>query len=182
MILNKPTLLFILMLFALPAQADLYLELGFESGGDELIGTNTGDDLHAGGGLKLALGIQNPVNEDGTAWLRMAVGYLFDDINADNGEADIDTLTFDALYILNAGMHSFGVGPTLHLDPEYSDDVAGFRPERIEFDDAVGIMFQYGYHPTENFEIGLRLTDIDYENGSRSYDAGSFGLFISNGF
>lgn len=170
------------LLFSAAARAELYLELGLESGGDDLIGTNTGDRIYAGGGLKFAGGIQNPVNDEGTASMRLAVGYLFDGINADNGQADIDTLTFDALYLINSGVHSFGVGPTLHLAPEYTDDVAGFRPLKIEFEDAVGLLFQYGYRPSPGFEIGLRISDIEYENNTETLDASSFGVFISNGF
>ncbi len=172
----------VILTFSSSSRADLYLELGFENGGDELIGTNTGEEISAGGGLKFAGGIQNPLNDEGTASLRLAVGYLFDNINADNGEADIDTLTFDVTYLMNSGPHSFGVGPTIHLAPEYTDNVAGFPPLRVEFDDAIGLVLQYGYHPVPGFEIGFRFSDIEYENNGDSLDASSFGVFISNGF
>jgi len=177
-------LIFILLSAVLisPAQADLYLELGLEGGGDDLIGTNTGETISAGGGIKFAAGIQNPVNDDGTASIRLSLGYLFDSIDAINGNADLDTLTFDALYMIHSGPHSLGVGGTMHMSPKYSDNVAGFRPLRIEFDDAVGALLQYGYHPIPGMEIGVRISNIDYENSAGSIDASSFGLFISNGF
>lgn len=165
-----------------PARADLYFELALEGGGDDLAGTNTGEDISAGGGIKFAIGIQNPINEDATAAIRLSVGYLFDSIDAANGDADLDTITFDALYIINSGVHSFGVGGTMHMSPEYSDDVDGFRPLKIEFDDAIGVLLQYGYQVTPAMELGFRFTDIEYEDSPITVDASSFGIFLSNGF
>lgn len=164
------------------AQADLYLEFALESGGDDLIGTDTGDSISAGGGAKFAVGVQNPANEAATAAIRLSVGYLFDSISASNGDADFDTLTFDALYVINSGAHSFGIGGTLHMSPKYSDDVAGFSAEKIEFDDALGILLQYGYNITPNLELGVKLTNLEYEAGPITIDASSFGIYISNGF
>ena len=164
------------------AHADLYVEGAFEGGGDDLAGTTAGDDISAGGGLKFAIGVQNPVNEEGTAAIRLAVGYLFDSVDAVNGEAEVDTLTFDAVYVINSGPHSFGVGGTMHMSPEYSDDIVGLSPLKVEFDDAVGLLLQYGYQVTPNMELGVRVTDLEYETGSVKFDAGSFGLYLSNGF
>ena len=42
----------------------------------------------------------------------LAVGYLFDSINASNGDADFDALTFDAIYSVSSGPHAFGFGGT----------------------------------------------------------------------
>ena len=165
-----------------PAQADLYAELGFEGGGDEIIGTNTGDEISAGGGIKLSLGIQNPVSANNMASIRLSVGYLFDSIDAANGDADFETLTFDAMYITNYGRHSLGVGATVHMSPEYKDDIVGFAPLNLEFDDAVGVVLQYGYHLQPGFEIGARVSSIDYEVGATSIDGGSVGIYLSNGF
>lgn len=170
------------MLMINSALADLYLEFGFESGGDDLIGTNTGEDISAGGGVKFAVGVQNPTNEAATASIRLSVGYLFDSIDASNGDADFETLTFDALYMINSGTHSFGIGGTLHLSPEYSDDVDGFRSEKIEFDDAYGILLQYGYNITPSIELGVKVSVLEYQAGPITMDANSFGVYISNGF
>jgi len=165
-----------------PAHADLYAELGFEGGGDDIVGTNTGDEISAGGGIKLSLGIQNPVNEDHSASIRLSVGYLFDSIDAANGDADFEVITFDAMYIINSYPHSLGVGATVHMSPEYKDNIAGFSPLNLEFDDAVGVVFQYGFHLTPGFEIGARLSSIEYEVGATTVDADSFGIYLSNGF
>lgn len=41
------------------------MNLGIERGGDTLIGTVSGQDINAGGGVKFALGVQNEVGENG---------------------------------------------------------------------------------------------------------------------
>jgi hypothetical protein len=164
------------------AQADLYFELGYEAGGDELIGTTTGDSISAGGGAKFAAGFQSPVGDDDSASVRLVLGYLTDSVDAYNGDADISTVTFDAMYIFNSGSHRFGIGPTVHINPKYSDNVAGYAPLDIEFDNAVGLMFEYGYKVTPQFEVGARWTNIEYTKNSATLDAGGIGIFLSNGF
>lgn len=160
--------------------ADLYVEAAFEGGGDVLSETNIGTEVSAGGGVKFSLGIQNPVNAEETASIRLSLGYLFDDIDADNGDADFETFTFDALYAIGSGPHTFGIGGTVHIEPEFTR--VGFQPAHIQYEDAFGVFFQYGYQFTPGFELGARITSIDYESNGVVDDAGSFGIFISNGF
>lgn len=162
------------------AQAELYMELGAESGSHELVSTTSGDNLYSGGGIKLAVGTQNYMSPYTS--MRLSLGYLGDSVNAANGYADIDTVTFDALYLMNAGPHTFGIGPTVHINPTYRDNVSGYAPVKIEFDNAVGIMFQYGYKLVPGFEIGARVSNINYKNNATSLDAGSVGVYLSNGF
>lgn len=57
----------ILLALASTAQTKLYLELSIEDGGDTLIGTSAGEEINAGGRLKLALGIQKELGETGGA-------------------------------------------------------------------------------------------------------------------
>lgn len=87
----------ILLALASTAQAEIYYELGIEGGGDTLIGTVSGQDIKAGGGVKFALGVQNEVGENGKS-LSLSLGYLFDNIEASDGTAEISTFTFDAIY------------------------------------------------------------------------------------
>ncbi len=182
MLYKKLMVILLTGLMSTATYAELYLELAVEGGGENLIATNTGQAVSAGGGVRFAAGIQNPVNGDGSASLRLAVGYLFDDLSAYNGVAEMNALTFDALYLVNSGPHSIGFGGTVHMAPQYRDDVAGYRPLKIEYDDAYGLLFQYGYHPLPGLEMGVRVSSIEYENGLDVLDASSFGLFISNGF
>ena len=180
---NKILICLMLLPMAFPAvQAELYLEASLESGGDTLVETNLNDEINAGGGIKFAVGIQNPVGPGGNNSLRLAVGYLFDSINASNGDADIDALTFDAVYSVSNGPHAFGIGGTLHMSPEYDEKIDGLGTLKVEFDDAPGMLLQYAYQGIPGFELGVRYTIIDYKAGSATLDADSFGLFISNGF
>ncbi len=181
--MNKQLLAIILMLLSVnTVSADLYLELAAEAGGQELIDSNTVDSITAGGGIKFAIGFQNPVNEEATTAIRLSVGYLSDSIFADNGQADFNTVTLDAMVIKKSGAHSFGLGATMHMLPEYSDYVMGYRPEIIEYDDALGFVFQYGYQFVPGLNLGLRYTDITYEVSGFRQDAGSLGVFLSSGF
>ena len=168
--------------FMQSAVADLYLEMSVEGGGDKLIDTNTTDQINAGGGVKFAAGINNWINDDETTGIRLTVGYMFDSIEASNGDADFDTLTFDAMLIKQSGPHVLGFGGTMHMSPEYKDDVDGFAPLKVEFDDAYGVVVQYGYQFVPGIELGAKLTKIEYEANNSEVDADSFGLFISAGF
>jgi hypothetical protein len=168
-------------LLVLPlAQADLYMEIGAESGSRELVSTSSGDNLYSGGGVKFAVGTQNYVSYDNS--VRLTLGYLGDRVDAVNGYADMDTVTFDALYLVNAGAHTFGFGPTVHINPSYHDNVSGYTPVDIEFDNAIGFMFQYGYKLVPGIEIGARVTNIEYNSDATTLDASSFGVYLSNGF
>ncbi|MCP4074829.1 MAG: hypothetical protein GY744_01415 [Gammaproteobacteria bacterium] len=181
--MHKQILAIILMMLCVnTVSADLYLELAAEAGGQKLIDSNTVDSITAGGGIKFAIGFQNPVNEKTKTSIRFSVGYLSDSIFADNGQADFNTVTLDAMVIKKAGAHSFGFGATMHMLPEYSDYVIGYRPEKIEYDDALGFVFQYGYQFVPGLNLGLRYTDITYQVSGFRQDAGSLGIFVSSGF
>lgn len=180
----RKQILFILMLvtgFSGSAWAELYLEAAVESGSEELVTTYQGDNLYSGGGVKLALGIQQPLQPDASSF-RVAVGYLSDSVVAGNGTAAIDTVTLDAQFLLASGPHRVGVGPTVHFSPRYSDRVAGYPALDLEFETALGVVFSYGYQPFPGLEIGARVSQIDYSNARTTIDAGSIGVYLSNGF
>lgn len=170
----------ILLTLASSAQAELYYELGIEGGGDTLVSTPS-YFISAGGGFKFALGVQKEVGEFGDS-LSLSLGYLFDDLEASNGTAEINTITLDAIYSIQVDRHRFGIGGSYHIGPTYKDDIAGFSPLEIEFDDALGLILQYGYTFSNGIQVGARLTEMTYEANGLSLDAGSFGIFISNGF
>ena len=112
------------------------IKAGVEGGGDTLNSTTSGGRIKAGQGLKLALGIQNQVGEKGNS-LSFAFGYLFDELEVSNGIAEISTLTFDTIYSVQRGGHRFGIGGSYHIGPTYKDNIAGFSPLTIDFDDAL---------------------------------------------
>ena len=164
------------------AQAELYIEASAEAGGEDLITTNSADSISAGGGIKFAIGVQSPLNYSQSTDIRLTVGYLSDSILASNGEAEFNTVTFDAMLVSYFWPHSFGLGATMHMSPQYRDNVMGYASEVIDYDDAIGLVFQYSYHFVPGLELGVRYTDLTYTTGSLQQDAGSLGIFISNGF
>ena len=180
-LIKKITLALSAILFIGTAQADLYLELGINGGGEDLVQTTTGDSVTAGGGIKFAAGIQNPV-QDGDASVRIAVGYIFDSVDAADGEADIDALTLDAMYLVNSGKHIFGIGGTLHMNPEFTITSNTLGSLKLEFDNAAGLALQYGYRISDNTELGVTYNDLTYSVNNVDFDAGSVGLYFSNGF
>ncbi|UCH40373.1 MAG: hypothetical protein JSU67_01320 [Gammaproteobacteria bacterium] len=165
----------------------VYFELGIEGGGDTLISAEADDDyyysydqdLNVGGGFKLAIGMHNIFGENNNRSLSLSLGYLFDSIEASNGDADYDTTTFDAIYAFHFGSHRLGIGATYHIGPEYKEDVDGYPSVRVEFDDAPGLIVQYSYAYTTAFQFGLRYTEMDYEVDDVTLDASSFGFFIA---
>ena len=171
----------ILLTLASSAQAKAYFELGVEGGGDNLISTSSGAGIKVGGGFKIALGVQRKVGENGKS-LSLSLGCLFDEFVASNGIAEISTPTLDAIYSIHRGDHRFGIGASYHVGPTYKDDIAGFSPLKIEFEDAMGLILQYSYVGSLGLQGGFRFTQMDYEVNGISLDADSFGIFLSNGF
>ncbi len=165
------------------ARASLYLEFAFEEGGERMASSRNGPQVNAGGGLKFAAGLQLPIDEQGGNSLRLVAGYLVDGFDEDIGEVDLETYTFDAVFIVNRGPHAFGIGNSLHFSPEYRERPAGFDSTfTIDFDNASGLLLQYGYQYSGRMELGLRYLDIEYEANGASIDAGGFGVYLSNGF
>jgi len=99
------------LLFSATSRADLYLEASLESGGDTLARSSLGDELNAGGGIKLAIGTQNWLDDAGSSALRLSVGYLWDDVSGSNGSAELEALTFDALYLIRGRIPSASEPP-----------------------------------------------------------------------
>jgi hypothetical protein len=179
--MTKFIVLAILVTLASSAQAELYMELNLEGGGDTLISTASGADIKAGGGINYVIGVQNEVGENGKS-VSLALGYMIQSMDVSNGSAEISTLTFDAIYSIPVDVHRFGIGASYHIGPTYKDNIVGLSPLKIDFDNALGLVLQYSYAYSPRFQIGARFTQMDYEVNGLSLDADSFGIFISNGF
>lgn len=181
-------LLLLIVAGSLPgtAQSEIYLEIGLEGGGETFVtATRSNDDfsfdqdLNIGGGVKIAAGIHKIVGENDGGSVSLALGYLWDSIDADNGDADFSTITLDAIYNLRLNRHRLGIGASYHIGPEYQDDLDGFAKTNIDFDDSLGLILQYSYEITPGFYLGLRHTEMDYEVHGNSVDASSIGLFLA---
>ena len=165
----------------LPAHAGLFLEAGFESGGDTLASSED-DDLNAGGGWKIAVGLQRIIGGFDDVGLMFSIGYLFNWIDASNGDGDIDAFVAELIYFRDFGPHRVGVGGSYHMNPQYEDDVDGFARTRIDFDDELGFVGRYGYVIDKSLEYGIRYTLIEYQADGDSFDADSLGLYFSAAF
>lgn len=150
---------------AMPAAAtDMFVEAGIHVGGDEL--ATTGDsDLRAGQLFSLAVGVHTELTDSLQG--RASLGYKFDVIDADNGDASIDRFPIEILVMKQSGNFMFGGGLAYHLSPEYEFN-AGPSPFTVEFDDALGFMLAFDYNSKGKFEgdwyVGGRITLIDYES------------------
>ncbi len=184
----KCRFLILLVMLGLPGrpEADIYFEVGLETGG-ETLGSTRREDLDAGGGIKLALGLKKYIGGFDDVGLVFSLGFLFDYIDASNGDAETDATVLELTYFRDLGPHRFGVGGSYHLNPQYEDDLVGLPRTKIDFDDAPGVFVRYGYvfisdDAGQQAEIGIRYTVMDYEVGGESIDAGGFGIFVSGSF
>ncbi len=171
-------MLLVSCLVVIPARAGLVLEAGYEFGGDTLA-ANEIDDLDAGGGYRLAVGLQRFIGGFDDVGLMFSLGYLFDFIDASNGDADIDAFVAEFIYFRDFGPHRLGIGGSYHMNPQYEDDIDGFPKTRIDFDDALGMVGRYSYVIEKAIEFGVRYTLMDYEANGDSINADSLGLYIS---
>ena len=181
--MTKSILAVILLALASTVQAKLYMEMSVEEGGDTLASASS-YSINAGSGVKFALGVQNKLGEYGES-LSLSLGRLSDLIDAYDGidgKAKISTYTFDAIYSIQRARHRFGFGGSYHVDPIYSENIAGSAPLEIDFDNALGLMLQYSHAWDSGFQIGVRYTRMDYKASGLSLNADSYGIFISNGF
>ena len=89
----------------------------------------------------------------------------------------------EATYTRHRGLHRFGIGLAAHLDPTYEEEIDDFNTVRLDFDDALGVVFKYGYLIRQpDWLLGIRYTDMDYQTGSEEVDASSWGIFVSKSF
>ena len=171
---------------------DFYFETGLEDGGKSLsrikwdkeiwdIHTPDSQNLNLGGDVRIAIGYQLKLGESDEHSVSVALGYIWDELDGDNGEAEFDVTTLEAIYSRHFDRHRLGVGVSYHVDPSYEDDLDGSPPNKIDFDDATGLVLQYTYEVFSGtpFHFGLRFTEMDYEVGSKSFDASGFGIFLA---
>jgi hypothetical protein len=180
--MHKLIIAVILLTLASSAQAEVYFELGIEGGGVPIVTTDRGD-INPGGGFKIAMGVQNGVGENGDK-LSIALGYIFDGVGETSfwyepSPYEFSTITLDAIYTIGIDSHRFGIGGSYHIGPTINDNVLS---SALDFDDALGLILQYSYTFADRFQIGARLTSMDYKVSGLTADASSFGIFLSNGF
>ena len=161
------------------------IQIGFNSGGDELV-TITHDyyneayTIDAGDGINLEMGmaIENPINNFETQFL---IGYKFD--SDSNGDTTWSMIPISALAFINAQGWKFGGGLTYHISPSLEGSVTSNGSLlRDDFDDALGGIIQIQYEVANSFAIGLRGTFIEYQlsrDPSQTANGNSIGLIAT---
>jgi hypothetical protein len=91
--------------------------------------------------------------------------------------------TLEAIYTKHYGFHRAGIGISYHLDPKYEEEITDTNKIQLDFDDAFGIVFKYGYLIKQtDWHVGVRYTIMDYKIGSVEVDASSIGIYGSRSF
>lgn len=193
-------LVFVFFISSAKAYADVFLELGFESGDETLIkteaqfdnGYDPGDEIDAGGGIKIAIGYQHFLKENKNRSLSFIIGELSEDADDDSVDAEYEVKTFDVIYNRHSGssysskydvkyVYQTGIGITYHVDPEYSEKSNGVSTS-ANYDDSLGLVFLVGTNiAIPGVRYGVKLTLMEYELEGKNIDANSLGFFLTFG-
>ncbi len=173
---------------AVAADAHLYLGAGFDFGGDKLAETDDSQDLRAGQGLSLTVGMD--IDMAPNFMLRATIGHKWDALEADNGEADIKHTQLEVLgyHFFGEGFHGLGAGLTHHRNIKFSCDVDFLCSGTIQADDTNGLVVEYLYRTkndgSSGATIGVRAaTGLDYDfGGTETVDANYIGANIGLSF
>jgi hypothetical protein len=185
LIMLKKTILILPLLLTLSyTNPRPIIQIGFESGGDELVTIDHDYEsdytIDAGDGFRFELGmaIDDPL---GKIELQLLAGYKFDSDSADNGSISWNMIPLSAIGFIKLPQWKFGGGVTYHINPEL--DGSFDRDIKDEFDNALGAIIQIQYEPVDAFAIGLRGTFIDYEiqknNTIQTANGNSIGLIAT---
>ncbi|WP_269618598.1 outer membrane beta-barrel protein [Zhongshania sp. BJYM1] len=159
------------------------LTAGYTSGGDTLVQVEFDDGdrekLKAGGAFLFGFGAEF-VSSDKQLAVRLTANYHFDSIDAENGETSFERYPIELMFFDQGERNRFGAGFTVHLSPTAQLKVDGQRRESINFDTALGLVFEYNYLIGNAMWLGVRYTFIDYETqnniNSVSVDGNHVGL------
>ncbi|NVK39439.1 MAG: hypothetical protein HWE18_16040 [Gammaproteobacteria bacterium] len=161
------------------------LHFGIGFGGDTLaeftFDDGSTEEIKAGNGIILGASFQNRLNHTGEnpLFAKVAFSYMFDSVDATNGDAKFSRYPLDLLLLSKANNISFGGGLTYHLNPTLSVNAPGFSGD-ADFDNALGFKVEANLHFNKqqfvNSSIGLEYTSIDYEIDGYSFDGSGINL------
>lgn len=162
--------------------------IGLTFGGDDLATAETDDgdykdDVEAGGLIYLGGGLRYNF-ADSPFSIQGVLGYHFDFVDADNGDASFTRNFFDLLGIYRFGQHCIGLGATQHFNTEYEID-SDVEDLTADLDDASGFIIEYTYLASPYVGISVRYTDIEYEFSDydvEPVDGNNIGIFINGYF
>ena len=152
---------------------------GLTAGGDTIATYRVefwGDDYHSDldlGGTYFMYGgfsIQWPSHNVG---ILLQGGFFSDLIGDYDDNADFTRWPVELIGFVETEKFRVGLGMTHHFSPTFDED--GFDNAKLEFDDASGWLLQVEYM-FENFSLGIRHVQIDYEIDSNQLDGNHWGL------
>lgn len=166
-------------------------QFGLASGGETLakfeFEDGSTEEIKAGSGLILGMSLQTPLAPNASFPLdgKLSFSYMFDTVDAENGDASFKRFPLDMLLLSRKENISFGGGLTYHLNPSLSIDAPGLD-QSFDFDDALGFKIEANYvfpsSSTTSYSLGLEYTEIDYEFRGVSFDGSGFSLMLKSSF
>jgi hypothetical protein len=147
-----------------------FYEFAASYGGDP-IGTilfvgGTTQDIDSGNGLSAGGGFYHRISTSFGMKYTAALKVSFSAAN--NADVMKSVLPIDIVPYYQNGDHRFGLGLSHHLSPKVDWD---WLLPTTNFDDATGVVFEYAWK-----RLSFSYTDIDYETGPMSIDAGHFSV------
>ncbi len=140
--------------------------IGFTTGGDNLEDLQLGDkstkvDATGGGAFYLGGGARYDFI-DMPLELHLSLA-LHTDGYVPSTDAKFRRFPLDMLGFYKFNKHRFGGGLTFHFSPKLEVNNEEESSKSESFDNAMGIIFEYGYMVIEGVSLGLRYTSIDYK-------------------
>ncbi len=160
--------------------------MGYDFGGDTLVtviySDGTRESVDANKALYFGAGISLVHDRAATLETQLTLNYHFDETDPlASGGVKYSATSFDAIQIFNVNQASFGVGVTYHMSPKVTG--TGVVSGNLQFDDALGLVFQVGYRLSDRSIIGMRYTNIKYKiAGVPDSDGSGVGIFFNFGF
>jgi len=162
------------------------LGAGITFGGDDLVRAEfddgSSDKLYAGGFIDLKVGMIYELPESPYIF-QSSIGYFFDSIDAENGDASFDRIPLEFLGFYSWDKHRIGLGATYHTGVELDISIDGVGSGKADFDNSLGTVIEYGYEVHDKFVLSLRGTMIDYSvegaASSEDIDGNHVGLYAN---
>jgi hypothetical protein len=167
----------------------LLLRIGLDYGGDDIatvmvisdLGDRSTKTLKGGG---LGSGSVGLIYRAETAWtLEATFGIKFDGVGEGNDHVRFWRLPVEVIGSAALGSVRLGGGPTVHLSPTFSCQIAGDCNESISLNTALGGILQLAYaghfRGNAGYNVGLRYTHITYSaDGFEDVNGSSIGGFF----
>ena len=149
-----------------------FIGFGYGNGGDSIgkfnVSTGDSETLRANEGLAFYGGLR--YEADDLFAVKSSLGFKFDSISADNGDAYFDRTIFETLLFLKVNQHYLGGGFTYHSDVTFECDLDGFFgcDFTADLENTLGYVIAYEYLVQSSlkkagFILGARYNDLEYE-------------------